>query len=232
MISNALRLEIERYAREARIKNPLYTKATDGSLTPRHIASYLENVKYLIAHNCQSIAIGRSSAREMGDERLAAHYARRLEEEKGHDAWADDDLAVLAPRLASPPTGRVLDTLVELVTFVQAGARARPTALLAYLLFGEYLTVIIGPDWLRHLEERCGVESGAMTVISKHVELDRGHVEEALEEIDALVADPAMLSPMLAMLHGAMARFDDFCAEVSLDESRDARSGREQASAA
>jgi hypothetical protein len=230
MISNALRLEIERYAREVRVNNPLFTKATDGSLTPRHIAAYLENIKYLIAHNCQSIAIGRNSAREMGDERLAAHYARRLEEEQGHDAWADDDLAVLAPRLASTPTGRILESVVELVTFVQSGARARPTALLAYLLFGEYLTVIIGPDWLRHLEDRCGVES--MTVISKHVELDRHHVEEAFEEIDDLVADPAMLSPMLTMLHGAMARFDDFCAEVSLDEDRDARGAREQASAA
>jgi hypothetical protein len=233
MIANALRLDIERYAEGVRRKNPLFTKAVEGTLTPGHVASYLENVRYLIQHNCQSIAIAQNRARDMGDLELADHYAHRLAEEEGHDAWAEEDLATLAPRLSTPPSGNILASMVELVTYVQSRARALPTALLAYLLFGEYLTVIIGPDWLRVLEERCGVGSGGMTVIAKHAELDRGHVEHALEEIDDLVEDPAMLGPMRDLLQGTMARFDDFCAEVTLDEHGSVSgSTRREASAA
>jgi pyrroloquinoline quinone (PQQ) biosynthesis protein C len=233
MIANALRLDIERYAVEVRTRNPLFTRAAAGTLTPAHVAAYLENVRYLITHTPRHLAIARDRARERGEDNLAAHYERRLREEDGHDAWAEDDLHMLQPVLVVPPSGRILDSMVELVRYVGRRADEQPLLHLAYMLLAEYLTVIIGPDWLRVLEERCGVERRAMTVVSKHVDLDRGHVEHALEEIDDLVTDPAMLAPMRETLRESIARFEAFCREVAFDDARGgAYNARSEASAA
>jgi hypothetical protein len=233
MIADILRLDIERYAVEVRAKNPLFTRAAAGTLTPWHIATYLENIRYLVRHTPRHLVVSRDRAHEVGDEKLAAHYERRLREEVGHDLWAEQDLATLRSGLPAPPSGRVLASMLELVGYIGGRILERPALHLAYILFAEYLTVIIGPDWLRLLEERCGVEQSAMTVVSKHVELDRSHVEHALEEIDDLVADPRMIGPMREMLHESIVRFENFCAEVTLDESGSILgSPREQASAA
>jgi len=54
-----------------------------------------------------------------------------------------------------------------------------------------------------------------MTVVGNHIELDRDHVEAALDEIDALVADPTKLPRMREVLLDSFAHFDRFCAEVT-----------------
>jgi pyrroloquinoline quinone (PQQ) biosynthesis protein C len=233
VIANALRIDIERYAVDVRSKNPLFTKAADGTLTPSQVASYLENLRYLIAHTPPHLAAARDRARALGHDELAAHYHRRVQEEIGHEVWATEDLAVLAPMLPATRSGRILASMQELVAYLGRRATEEPRLHLAYMLFAEYLTVIIGPDWLAALEAKCGVERRAMTVIAKHVDLDHEHVEHALDEIDDLVPDPRMLGPMREMLRESIARFEGFCAEVTLNECRSLAEGpADQASAA
>jgi pyrroloquinoline quinone (PQQ) biosynthesis protein C len=84
-------------------------------------------------------------------------------------------------------------------------------------LFAEYLTVLLGPPWLALLEERCGIPQSSMTVIANHAEEDRHHVEEALDEIDALVADPRKLRRMREVLLDSCGHFDRFCEEVTAE---------------
>jgi hypothetical protein len=108
-----------------------------------------------------------------------------------------------------------LQSIRDLVTFLATTIDRDPVLYLSYILFAEYLIVLLGPEWLRMLEERCGIPRSSMTVIGNHIELDREHVEEALDQIDALVSDPHKLPSMRAVLLETFAYFDRFCADVT-----------------
>ena len=94
----------------------------------------------------------------------------------------------------------------------QSGVVAAITA--AYILFVEYVTVLLGPEFVRLAEQRCGIPRAALSVIANHVELDVAHVEEGVDAIDDLVEDPADLAPMQAVLKESIVWFDRLCAEV------------------
>ncbi len=96
----------------------------------------------------------------------------------------------------------------------RARDRARPHLYLAYILFAEYLTVKLGPEWVAALDGRCGVPASALTVATKHIELDQHHVQEGCDEIDALAVDPALPGPLLEMLHESMRHFSAFCDDL------------------
>ena len=104
-----------------------------------------------------------------------------------------------------------------------------PALYLAYILFAEQLVVILGPEWLELLEARCGIPRSSMTVIGNHAELDKEHVESALEEIDDLVGDPRKLPRMRDALRRSIGFFDRFCVEVTGEEHDADRTDREAA---
>ena len=89
-----------------------------------------------------------------------------------------------------------------------------PTLHLSYMLFAEYFVALLGPEWLKLLEERCGVARSSMTFVANHAELDRDHAEEAFDLIDELVSDPRKLAPMRQVVVETIAAFDDFCDEM------------------
>ena len=215
MFGNALRLEIELYAATMRKKNPLFTKAEDGTLSRAHVARYLANIHYLIRHTPVYLERARERALALGDTRLAEHYTHKLDEEQGHDAWAERDVervsrtSDVVPRLDNAVAMR------ELVDYLGMIIDEDPALYLAYILFAEYLIVLLGPEWLALLESRCGIPHSSMTVIGNHAELDKNHVEEALDEIDELVGDPVKLPRMREVLRDSILFFDRFCAEVT-----------------
>ena len=102
-----------------------------------------------------------------------------------------------------------------LLAFLESTIDEDPALYLAYILFAEYLVVLLGPEWLTLLEERCGIPRSSMTVIGNHVELDKEHVEEALAHIDDLVSDPRKLSRMREVLLQTIEHFERFCDEVT-----------------
>jgi hypothetical protein len=215
MIADALRLEIERYAAGVREHNPLFVGAAAGRLHAGHLARYLANVHELVLHTPRYLHRARLGALAHGDAELARHYAQRLTEEVGHDAWAERDLqrvATLAGGAAARP--EVVPTMRELLDYLARVIDEDPALYLAYILFAEYLIVLLGPEWLALLEARCGIPRTSMTVVGNHAELDREHTEEAFERIDALVADPLKLPRMREVLTGSIARFEAFCREI------------------
>jgi hypothetical protein len=219
MIANALRVEIERYAVRMKRSNRLFTKAEDGTFTSETMVNYLTNVRHLVWHGQLYIVRARERALAVSDERLARHYEQKRGEELGHEAWADRDIRrVSAVSTVQVPTG-VLPSVHDLVTFLAAVVDEDPALYLSYMLFAEYLIVLLGPEWLQMLEERCGIPRSSMTVIGNHIELDREHVEEALDQIDALVGDPRKLPRMREVLVDVLAYFDRFCAEVTEEKA-------------
>jgi pyrroloquinoline quinone (PQQ) biosynthesis protein C len=222
MIANALRVEIERYAAHMPRTNPLFYKAQDGTLTPACMTRYLANVHFLISHTPIYLVRARDRARQLGDGPLAEHYEQKRGEEQGHDAWADRDIERMSAASTTPAKRDVSQSIRELVAFLATTIDEDPALYLSYILFAEYLIVLLGPEWLRMLEERCGIPRSSMTVIGNHIELDREHVEEALDQIDALVANPRKLPRMRQVLAQTLTYFDRFCADVTEEKSRSA----------
>jgi len=215
MIANALRVEIERYAARMKSSNPLFWKAADGTFTSEYLVSYLTNVRHLVWHAQRFLDRGRARALVVGDLQLAEYYRNKLGEELGHETWADRDIQRVTGASRAPVNPDILLSAQDMVRFLGAVIDEDPALFLSYMLFAEYLIVLLGPEWLQMLEERCGIPRSSMTIIGNHIELDREHVEEALDQIDALVGDPRKLPRMRAVLLDVLAYFDRFCAEVT-----------------
>jgi hypothetical protein len=221
MIVTLLTDRIEQFA--GRIAaHRLLVQAQGGRVTPRCVARYLSSAHFLIRHTVPNLELAAEAAERRGLRELGAFYRQKTGEERGHELWARSDLSELSRRFGlneAPGPCRAIEGLVaELeVTIVRD-----PASYLAYILFAEYFTVLMGPVWVRALAERCGVPPGALTVVSRHVDLDREHVAECRRQMEELVGfgDEQGLERMLAM---AMARFVEFCDELAAELPRDER---------
>ena len=215
MIANALRVEIERYAAGMKSSNPLFRKAADGTFSSEYMVRYLTNVRHLVWYAQRCLDRAREQALAAGDVQLANFYQHKLGEELGHETWADRDLERVTGASRAPLSPRNSASASDLVMYLEQTIDEDPALYLSYMLFSEYLVVLLGPEWLRMLEERCGFPRSSMTMIGNHIELDREHVQEALDEIDDLVGDPAKLPRMRGVLVEILGHFDRFCAEVT-----------------
>ncbi len=213
MFAETLKCEIERYAAGMPRHNPLYLGAAEGRLTPEMASYYVFNVRHLVRQTQDHLRRARERALELGDEALAAHWAEKQIEERGHDRWADDDLERLQDRFGVE-RGELSPAIAAMSRANEAMIERDPALYLAYALFAEYLVVLLGPSWLQLVEERCGMPASMFSIIGKHVELDRAHAAEGIELIDELVKDPAKLEPMREVLRESFALFDRFGADV------------------
>jgi hypothetical protein len=214
MISAELRREIEAYALRMRRAGDLFRHAERGLLTPDSIAYYVANLRVLVEHTPHNLALARDCARERGHHELADHYAHKMGEEEGHDRWAENDLSNLRQTFAVSTSTALSPAIEGLIAYLRDAIRTEPTSYLTYILFAEYVTVLVGPELLAVLERRCGIPRTSMTVVGHHVELDKGHVEEGLKQIDALTGGGDCAPAMRETLGQSMAYFDRFCGEI------------------
>jgi hypothetical protein len=213
MIALELSREIERYAVTLET-HPLLVAAEQARVTPEIVGRYLASILYLISHTEPHLERARAGAESRAQLELERFFRAKLPEEYGHDGWAKSDLAVLGQRFGLKvdltPASAIVDLVGELETIILN----EPAAYLPYVLFAEYLTVLVGPRWVRALEEHCGVPPAALSVVSHHTELDREHVAEALRELDALL-EGVSRELLFATLAVAERSFDAFCAELA-----------------
>lgn len=217
MIADALRDDIESYSRGAKNRNPIYLRALDGSLERENVGHYLVNVLHLLRHTPIYLERARKKALERGHMKLAEYFTHKLGEEAGHDQWAASDIDHFTNDLGVECTDSIAPAMAELLSYLKDTIDQDPTLYLAYILFAEYFTVLEAPEWLALLEERCGVPQEFMSAVANHVELDKDHVHEGLDAIDALVADPSYLGSMRETLRRSIGYFDRFMAEVAFN---------------
>jgi pyrroloquinoline quinone (PQQ) biosynthesis protein C len=215
MISVTLKNEIDNFASRLRASNRLLAQARRGEVTPEAVGSYLANLMFLIREALEILAMAQERAHQNGHQELAAFYRKKMKEEKGHDKWAQNDIAKLKMLFGTDVPAKRSTAILGMLDYLRRATDEDPVQYLAYLLFTEYVTVLMGPEWLQLLEERCGVPTSAMTVISNHVELDKDHVEACLKEIDELVTDEAHHAGLSRTLGESMRFFDEFCGEIS-----------------
>ena len=203
---------IEAYANDLRTHHPLLGLARSGQLGPSDVARYLMNVRFMIRHTPLHLSQARRRAAELDQLALAAFYEEKLAEESGHDVWANDDLAHLGREFAVAPPEAPSRHLQDLAHFLERLIAKEPSHYLGYVLFSEYVTVLLGPIWVRALTMQCGIPSEALSVVSRHIELDQDHVRKELEQMDALLAGSPVA--LFDALHRSMRCFRAFCDDL------------------
>lgn len=209
MIGNALRIDIEGYAGSID-GNAIFAAASAGKVTREMMVRYMGGLHYLLTFTPIHLTLARDRARAMGDGPLADHFQHKLEEEVGHDAWAENDLSVLRGKAERTD---VMDAAKAMARNTERLINDNPALYLAYIAFVEYMTVMLGPRLLSLLEQRSGIAQTSMTAIGNHIELDREHAEEGFSVMDDLLADPKLLAPMREALESVMACYEAYCAE-------------------
>lgn len=213
MIAEALRQDIDRYADELRRTSKLLLAARSGHVTPEMMGCYLASVQVLLEHTPVHLRYAKEQAETMGLPRLAEFFAEKLSEEQGHDEWAAADRERLALSFGKAARQEPLSAIRDLIRNTERAIERSPHHYLAYILFAEYLIVVLGPEWVQYLVA-CGVPREALTAVTHHVELDQHHVLDDCRVIDALIDDPALLAPLRDTLRETMERFSAFCDAV------------------
>lgn len=213
MIADALRVEIDDYCARGRTSS-LYRHAEAGTLQRDAVINYLVNVHALVHRTPGALNRARERSAELGLTSLTAHYEHKLREETGHDAWSESDVMHVSEQDVSRLHHRIMPSMTAFIEYAEQIIEEDPAAYLVHMLLVESITVILGPPWLKLLEERCGISQQWMTIIGNHVELDRDHVADAFDQIDDLVGDPQKLPMMRNVLQRGMSLFEQFCNEL------------------
>ena len=184
---------------------------------PAHVRARIADGAYAAAVGAagSELSLARDSAEQWGDLELRRFFQHKLGEEHGHDQWAESDLKEMGAHFGSSvgATREPCRAILALVRDLERAIRVAPASYLAYILFAEYITVLMGPVWVDALREHCGVPADALSVVSRHAELDREHVAECVAEFDALLA--ASDAPRaFDTLRVAMSHFEAFCDEL------------------
>jgi len=132
----------------------------------------------------------RDRARRLGsDDRasrsVADYLSAHIEEERDHDEWLLDDIAVLGldrgDALARPPSSSVAALVGAQYYWV---LHYHPVAILGYIALLEGYP--IGHEEVAALAERTAYPPAAFRTLAKHAELDPGHGKELDDLLDAL----------------------------------------------
>jgi len=183
------------------LAEPALRAATDAlwrhepsDLRPRYVAYLYEMYALLRASvplmeraalRCAELAPGDPVAGP-----LWRYLERHIEEERGHDAWLLEDLAVAggdparaASRLPSPVVADLVGAQYYWI------AHHHPAALLGYI---RVLEGHAPAPWLAdRLAARTGLPDAAFRTVREHAELDGGHLAELDELLDTLPLTPA-----------------------------------------
>lgn len=191
-LSQRLKAKIEELAEQVYERSPLFTRTEKGLLTRQEFALYLYNLKHLLSEISGHIGCARARALELGQTQLAEQFLpHRLAEEIGHDQWAQHDIDGLSAGSPRQADGMALVPAIrELNAYIYRMTSIDPMYYLVYALLAEYFTVLVGPRWTASLERNCGIARANATVIVNHAELDKDHVSQELEILDAMPLAP------------------------------------------
>ena len=213
MLSQILRQDVETYVTELKESCALLRQAHQGAISPEAIGVYLAGLRYLTHEGVQLLKLAALSAERARDASLAQHFARKVAEEVGHSRWAESDISKLEHQFTIRVNRDAPPALCALTSFLSNVVRSRPAHFLAYALLVEHMTVLVGPEWIQALERNSGIPQDGLSVVGNHVEHDRDHVLEGLQEIDTLV-DSAELDGMRQTIRTSCQHISNFFNDV------------------
>lgn len=162
-------------------RSRLVKSAKAGCFTQRQLECYLKSLEYLFMVNADHIF--QATQIYSKDSKLSEFFLEKWREEKGHDAWARNDLKKFEDQGMRE---QILSSLSDLTEFLETTMKKSPLSYAAYLFYAEYLTAEIGPDWMMTITKTLGVTPKHISALSHHVHLDGDHAGEVLDFISSL----------------------------------------------
>lgn len=211
MIAEEIKRDVEDWAAAVLRENRLLGRARQGQLPPRSAATYLESVRYLTSRTVPNLATAAEVAAARGRPALAAYFREKVDEEIGHDRWAEADLAHFDDAMVEALW--VPDGMRSLVDYQRSLAQRDPTAMLVHCFWAEYHVVLLAEEWLSALEVS-GFPRAGFTFVTKHAEADAGHASEGLRELQQLILPSDDHAALRCVVAESSAHFDRFCEEV------------------
>jgi len=206
-----LREMIERSANDLRQTSALALLVKQGKITPRAIALYLESLRYLFAHSPELLRTAALRSDQLGRTGLGNYFRGKVHEEQGHDNWASSDLARLPAAVSAGV--RPAQAVVELVALQRVLIARDPICYAAYILWAEYLTTLLGAEWLAALAAS-GYSREQLSSVAKHLDADREHAPRGFGEIEALWKAEPSAAAVFEGVEEAAQLFRLFCDQV------------------
>jgi hypothetical protein len=186
-VALALQQCIDAYAREDLIKLDVYKAAEEGILTPGQLSYYLRNLGWIMNETFGSIEMAAAESFSRSRPLAGEYFAKKLREEVGHGTWAREDAERLEGDFSFDRSGHSpSEAALSLLRLQKHHIKVNPTLFLTYIFFAEYLTVVVGPEWMRLLTEKCGFDRRHFGVIDTHAELDKDHTKENMIDMELL----------------------------------------------
>lgn len=215
MIGDMIRSDIEALAVRTLESGPLMERARAGQVTPSAVAAYLVSIKHVIRYTPVFLRRAHELSVARGFDDFAQFYAQKLADEEGHDQWAESDVSVMRSRFELSTSFEPMPSSLELVAYLKTAIERDPRCYISYVLLAEYFTVLVGPELVSTLEQRCRVPSSALSVVANHVELDKAHAAHGFSELDELVSDSSLFEPLVDTLHCSIGYIERFFSEVA-----------------
>ena len=185
----------ERFVRS----NAFFEFARQGKIAPYHLAYYINNLicGILSFQKICGYAIDKTS-----NTKLAAFLRSKKREEAGHEQWGYDDLLAIGMPQGALDTDSISPYVSCLMNYVEEGVTLDPKSLLIYLFFSEYTITLFGPVLLALLDKECNIDKKSLSIIAKHVELDKAHAKEDVAQVDEFynISDTKRVEQVLCKL--------------------------------
>jgi hypothetical protein len=210
-LSDTIKLSIDSWCARLRRECGLVRVAQQGAFGPRALGLYLESLRYQFVHSQENLVAGAERADALGLPELSEFFRAKVIEERGHDQWAIDDMLQL-PRAATAGL-RPAAASVALVQLQVELVAQHPICMLAYAVWAEYLTALLGAEWLAMLANS-GYQRTQVSAVANHVEADDGHALAGLAALDRFWQGTPATAQILEAVSRAQALFEAFCDEI------------------
>lgn len=228
MLFDELKHGIDEFYKRLKVDNPFFSKAMDGTLAPEQLSVFLDNLAMVMEGNIVNTRFAEEESRKRGLTNLAEYFRKKYDEEHGHIAWANDDASVL--RGWSPNSALKVDSVRAAqnarnwVEYNRTNIKKDPALFLVHIIFGEYFTVLSGPEFTKSVMERCGIPKKALRNLVHHMEIDKDHVFEFGEELEGLIDSKVYHKTFHVVLNRSMRLYSDFCTAVGSCRSEEEQS--------
>jgi len=211
MIADLLKSKLETEAENLITENPFFIKASKGLIRADHIKYFLNNAAYVLKYTpiCLKLAIEKSD-----DHDLTSFFKEKVREEDGHIEWAFNDLDSFGID-KNIVDEEISENIKLLMNYLLRIIQENPKNYLLYILTAEYVLVLFGHKLLGDLENKCGINPSQLTVLTKHVELDKDHVLDDMKVIERFFNNPTEWSEVEKLINDYMKYISAFYADVA-----------------
>ncbi|MCY4644235.1 MAG: hypothetical protein OXB88_06410 [Bacteriovoracales bacterium] len=185
-LTKTLKREVERWAEHRYVEARFFKAMEENFFHHLHASLHLYNVEILIQNSLRCIQMAEISSKRLGYAKLAEFFNQKYREETGHDDWAKTDYMKMMSESEDYSFLKLLPGAIHLIEKLHHVSRFHPISMLAYIFFGEYHILLVGPKVSQMQQKTKGIET---TLLDRHIELDIGHVEHDLQTLDDLIVE-------------------------------------------